>query len=566
MTNKEIARPLKETASLIELTGGNSFRARALNNAARIIERLETPVPELIISGELTNIKGIGAGLVAQIGEILAYGSFEVRDDILGALPPGLLDVLSVKGLGAKKARVLWQSLGVQSLDDLEAAALSGRIASLDGFAEKSQQTILENIDNIRSYQGKRRMSDGWSDALKILDRILNHPDVLSAHFGGDIARLMEIVGEISIVVVCKEGTESKICSDLEMGLTTLSEPNAVRARTTLSDGLSVTLLFVLESQTGLALFTEVGPESFVKSFDITNCPIGLESESDVFAWRGVPFVSPELRDLPDAFSRAESLSQLSLLEYRDLLGVLHNHSTYSDGAHSLKDMSLAVRRSGFEYFGICDHSQSLKIASGMSAQTALKQKAEIDSLNLDFMSDGGSSFRVFFGVESDILADGSLDYPDEILAQFDFIVASVHIGFKMTEQEATERVIKAVSNPYTTILGHPTGRLILKREGYPINHLAVLEACAHYGVAVELNANPYRLDLDWRWIETAKNLGVKVSINPDAHSVDQLDLMRWGALIARKGGLTASECLNALTAKQFEALLTAKRKSSGLA
>ena len=303
-----------------------------------------------------------------------------------------------------------------------------------------------------------------------------------------------------------------------------------------------------------------------MEAFDLSECPADCTAESDVFEWKGVPFVAPELRDLPLAYSRAEALSKLPLLKYSELRGVLHNHSTYSDGAHSLKDMSLAVRASGFEYFGICDHSQSLKIASGMSVATVLKQQQEISRLNKEFASDGGAPFKVFFGIESDILTDGRLDYPDDLLAQFDFIVASVHIGFKMTEIEATDRIIKAVSNPYTTILGHPTGRLILKREGYPIDHQAVLEACAHFGVAVELNANPYRLDLDWRWIETATQLGVPVSINPDAHSIDQLDLMKWGALVSRKGGLTAAGCLNALSASEFEAFLLAKRVASGIA
>ncbi|MDA1027564.1 MAG: helix-hairpin-helix domain-containing protein [Bacteroidetes bacterium] len=566
MTNKEIARPLKETAALIELTGGNPFRARALDNAARIIERLETAVPELISTGELANIKGIGAGLVAQIEEILAYGSFELRDDILGGLPPGLLDVLSVKGLGAKKARTLWQSLGIQSLDDLEAAALAGRIAELDGFAEKSQQTILENIGSIRSYQGKRRIADAWVDALRLKALLQAHPAVKQAIFAGEISRLMEVVETISIVVISDLGRAVDICQHLNLNFEISSGPDKIRATASLSDGLLVEIIFVEEAKAGRVLFEAIGPKSFVDSFGLEDGAPHFRSEAEIFNSKKVPYLAPELRDLPSAFDRAETLSKLSLLEYAELHGIIHNHSTYSDGAHSLREMSLAVRNGGFGYFGICDHSQSLKIASGMSIATVHKQKAEVGRLNTEFASDGGAPFRVFFGVESDILTDGRLDYPDDVLAAFDFIVASVHIGFKMSEKEATERIIKAISNPYTTVLGHPTGRLILKREGYPINHQAVLEACAYYGVAVELNANPYRLDLDWRWIETATALGVLVSINPDAHSVDQLDLMKWGALVARKGGLTASQCLNALTAPQFDAFLQAKRKASGIA
>jgi len=566
MTNKAIAQPLKETASLVELTGGNPFRARALANAARIIERLEKPIPDLISSGELSHIKGIGAGIVSQVLEILEYGSFELRDEILGGLPPGMLDVLSVKGLGAKKVRVLWQTLGIQSLDDLEAAAVSGRIASLDGFAEKSQQSILENIAHLRSYQGKRRMSDAWKDAQILMDRILNHPSVQGAAFGGDIARAMEIVEEIHIVVSCDDDQAESICRDLKLDFQTRQERGGLTAHATLEDGLSVSLFLISQDKTGPALVKAIGPPDFSGRFALDSCPVGLQTEKEVFALRGVAYIPPELRDLPKAFDRTQDLAQIKLLEYSDLKGILHNHSTYSDGAHTLRDMSLAVRNAGYEYFGICDHSQSLKIASGMNVQSVLKQKKEVAALNAEFAEDGNSNFKVIFGVESDILSDGSLDYPDEVLAEFDFIVASVHVRFNMTEEEATDRLITAIKNPYTTILGHPTGRLILKRNGYPINHEAVLVACADAGVAIELNANPYRLDLDWRWIEKAVELGVPIAINPDAHSIEQLDLMKWGALLARKGGLTAQGCLNALSLKQFEEFLEAKRTSSGLA
>jgi len=573
MTNKVIARPLKETAELIELTGGNPFRARALANAARIVERLEVPVSELIASGEIANIKGIGSGLVSQIEEIIAYGSFELRDDILGGLPPGLLDVLSVKGLGAKKVRALWQKLGIQSLEDLEAAAQTGQIATLEGFAEKSQQTILENIAHLRSYEGKRRISDAWIDADQLQQLVTSHPAIESVSFGGDIARLMDVVDEIIVVVKLKAGNTfsptfiEEVVSSLQLpGVPqTESRVDSIRVTSSFSDGMPYAIVFVSAERFGPVLTSEIGPASFVAQLGLVDAPASLRSEKEVFEWKKLPFIPPELRDLPQCIERAEALSELSLLEFSQLKGVLHNHSTYSDGAHSLTDMSLAVRKAGFGYFGICDHSQSLKIASGMSVATARKQKAEITRLNLGFEKEAtariAAPFKVFFGVESDILSDGSLDYEDEMLAEFDFIVASVHVKFNMSEAEATDRLIKAISNPYTTILGHPTGRLLLKREGYPIDHKAVLEACAHYGVAVELNANPYRLDLDWRWIETAISLGVLVSINPDAHSIDQLDLMKWGALVARKGGLTAPGCLNAMTLEQFEAFLQQRKK-----
>jgi len=558
MTNKAIAKPLKETAALIELTGGNPFRSRAFASAARTIERLEEPVSELLARGELTSIKGIGKGLAAQIEEILQYGSFEVRDNILGALPPGLLDVLSVKGLGAKKARALWQQLGVQSLDDLEAAATTGRIAELDGFGAKSQTSILENVALLRSFEGKRRGADAFAEAAGIAGMLVEqgfgHVEV-----SGELARGLNEVATICLVATSPDAQEPVIDG---VALSAQDGGTGVCWSGSLPDGMGIEIVVCPPSLLGSTLFCHHGPDSFVADMrGALDAGTEAASEQELFESHGLPWIAPELRDLPDAARRLQTLSERPLITLQDLKGCLHNHSTYSDGAYSLREMSEAVRSRGYQYFGICDHSQSLKVASGMSIETVARQQGEIRSLNEEFAQDGGPTFKVFSGVESDILQDGSLDYPDEVLESFDFIVASVHVGFNMSEAEATERVIKAVSHPCTSILGHPTGRLILKREGYPLDHRAVLEACASYGVAVELNANPYRLDLDWRWIELAQELGVPVSINPDAHSIDQIDLTQWGVVAARKGGLTAPGCLNALDLGGFESWLS-ERKS----
>ncbi|PIQ63141.1 MAG: DNA polymerase/3'-5' exonuclease PolX [Bacteroidetes bacterium CG12_big_fil_rev_8_21_14_0_65_60_17] len=547
MTNKEIARLLKETAALLELTGANPFRVRAFSGAARTIERMQE---RLVDVDDLTTITGIGRGLASQIGEILARGSFDVRDELLGAVPPGVLDILAVKGLGAKKARVLWQELGVVSLDDLEQAAGTGRVAELDGFGARSQTSILEGVATLRRFMGRQRLADAVGTATRLSDSIQAEcPSVENVLFTGDVRRNVNDVGCIDLLIVTGDGhmphPMPAVLPSLSPGMANGLE--CIQGK--LESGLEIRVSATKPERTGWSLARSTGPESFRTLFSEQPVP---GTEQDVFAAGGLSWIPPELRDLPNAARRTKALAALELVTLSDLEGCLHNHSTYSDGAHSLEEMAHAARERGYSYFGICDHSQSLRVASGMSPDTVRRQQAEIRRLNDRFAEDGGPPFRIFSGVESDILADGSLDYDDDVLALFDFIVASIHTGFNMTRDEATRRLVTAVENPWTRILGHPTGRLILRRNGYDIDHEAVLEACAKNDVAVELNANPYRLDLDWTWVERARELGVLVSINPDAHSIDQLDLTGWGVRAARKGGLQAGECLNTFSADAF--------------
>lgn len=543
MTNKEIARPLKETAALLELTGGNPFRARAFANAARTIERMDERLSD---QDDVTEIQGIGKGLASQIAEILERGSFEVRDDLLGSIPPGIMDVLKVKGLGAKKARVLWKSLGIQTLDELEAAALAGRIAELDGFGARSQESILENIVLLRSYMGRRRLAD----AAPFLPYITSELEGYTTLVTGDARRHLNDVERLDLLVETDDGDipgRLMWLMDAETG-----EDHGLQwVEGTIEGGMTVRLISCLPADAGRALAITTGPAPFAEKLARTS---PADTEQDAFKKAGITWIDPGLRDLDGAVDRTDALASLHLVNVEDLHGCLHNHSTYSDGAHTLKEMADACRARGYSYLGICDHSQSLKVANGMDVKTVKRQQAEIKALNEAYTSDGGPEFRIFSGVESDILNDGSLDYDEEVLASFDFIVASVHTGFNMSEAAATKRLITAIRNPYTSILGHPTGRLILRREGYPIDHEAVLQACAAHGVAIELNANPWRLDLDWTWVERARQLGVPVSINPDAHAIDQIDLTAWGVRAARKGGLQPSECLNALSLAEFTA------------
>ena len=557
MTNKAIARILKETAMLIELTGGNAFRARAYAHAARTIERMETPAAERLVSGGLTDAPGIGAGLEAQIREIVARGSFELRDELLNAIPTGLLDVLRVKGLGPKKVRRLRQALGVTSLEDLEHAAQTGQLSALGGFGKRTEQNILEQIRLLRQYSSRRRLADAFAQTTPLFEALRAEAAVGEVSYAGEMRRALETVGSAEMTAAGDAATVRRVLEAHLDAVRDTEQDGATTFSGTLPDGFTLRLHLVGAERFGTECWRHTGSEAhrraFVKRFGE---PPSFLTETALFEHFGLSFIPPELREGADEIDLAASGALPDLVTVEDLEGSLHNHSTYSDGAHSLREMAEAARARGHSYFGICDHSRSLTVAHGMPIPRVRRQREEIARLNARYAEDGGAPFRIFAGIESDILADGSLDYPDEILASFDLVVASIHSGFHMTEAEATARLVRAVENPFTTILGHPTGRLLLAREGYPIDHEAVIEACAEHGVAIELNANPYRLDLDWRWIRFATGRGVLISINPDAHATEQLDLVRWGVATGRKGFLTADQCLNARPLEAFTAWL----------
>ncbi|MFQ5572082.1 MAG: DNA polymerase/3'-5' exonuclease PolX [Rhodothermales bacterium] len=561
MTNKRIARSLMEVASLIEITGGNPFRARAFQRAARTIERLETPVVTLLADGTLTQIQGIGEGLAGQIQSLVDYGTFELRDELHAVLPPGLLETLRVKGLGAKKVRRLWKELGVTSLEELEQAARTGRLADLDGFGTRSQESILHHVQLLKQYRQHRHYAEVFPQAASLVATLRTLPGILRAEMTGALRRKMETIATVEVVVATRhpEATSATIAAALPIEADAMETSSDVLLAT-FADGLPLRIHLTRPDRFGTTWWQRTGSDDHIAAFEAAyGAPGHHADERALFTSAGLPFIEPELREGVGELNAVARGTLPALITEDDLQGTLHNHSTYSDGAHSLQEMASCARRMGLSYFGICDHSQSLRIANGMPVERVVQQQEEIRRLNEVFQHDGGPPFRIFSGIESDILADGSLDYPDDVLASFDFVVASVHTRFNMTETQATERILRAVSNPFTTILGHPTGRLLLAREGYPLDHNAVLAACAEHGVAVELNANPYRLDLDWRWIQEATRLGVLISINPDAHATDQLTYTRWGIAAARKGWLTAKQCLNALSLDAFSAWLAAR-------
>jgi DNA polymerase (family X) len=562
MTNKQIARVLRETASLIELTGGNTFRARAYENAARTIDRLEESAAAMLDAGELTEVKGIGSGLAAQIRDLLDRGSFAMRDELRRQVPSGVIDLLRVKGIGARKVRQLWQDLGVASLDDLEQAAAAGRLAGLAGFGEKTQDKILANLELLRAYGTRRHYADVLTQTPALLETLRSIPGVLRAEVSGALRRKMETVEGAEFIVATTHTADvsSRIAEALGLHADAPDDGTTGDLAGQWADGLPVRVAVVEPGEFGTAWWERTGSPDHCGAFvRARGAPSSEPDEARIYATAGLHYIEPELRENLGELEAAET-GLPRLLEASDLKGSLHNHTTYSDGGNTLREMADAARLMGLTYLGICDHSRSLVIANGLPVERLYAQLDEIRRLNTEFEAGKGPRFRVFSGTESDILPDGSLDYPDDVLASLDVVVASVHSGFNMTIEEATHRVIRAVESPHTTILGHPTGRLLLGREGYPLDHEQVIRACAANGVAIEVNANPYRLDLDWRWIRLATGLGVPIAINPDAHSTEELRNVFWGVEVARKGWLTADQCLNAMPLDAFEHWLSTRR------
>ncbi len=561
MTNKEIAKVLKSTAAMIDLTGGNPYRSRAMANAARNIERLEDAMVELAEADTLTSIRGIGDGLADQIKEIIATGTFEARENLIGAIPAGLMEILRIKGLGAKKVRTLWQTLGITTVQELEEMASTGRLATVDGFAEKTQENVLKNIQLLKKYVTRRRYADLYRILEPALHAVQDLPEVSDAAFAGELRRKLETVGAAELIVV---STSPAVVSE---ALTPWLDADAETSidnqilKSTVADGITLQVRFVDAPAFGKILWQHTGSDAHTSAFvELYGEPAEGLTEDEIYKSAGLSPIPPELREGNGELEAAKDNALPSLLIVDDLKGTLHNHSTYSDGAHSLKQMADAALGMGLSYFGICDHSQSLVVAHGLPPKRVAEQQEEIKKLNAQYAAETGQPFKIFSGIESDILNDGALDYEEDVLQSFDFVVASVHTRLNMPEDEATARVLRAVENPFTSILGHPTGRILLVREGYPLDYDKILEACAANQVAIELNANPYRLDLDWRYIRKATEMGILISINPDAHAIDGLHDMRWGTEVARKGWLTSAHCLNAMPLDAFEAWIDTQK------
>ncbi|MBC7923991.1 MAG: DNA polymerase/3'-5' exonuclease PolX [Ferruginibacter sp.] len=562
MENSAIIQLFKLTVNLLELHDENPFRVKSYQNAIFSLEKTDATLADLS-SSELEKLDGLGKSLAAKIDEINRRGTFAELDDLLIKTPAGVIEMFDIKGIGPKKIRVIWKALGIDNPQDLLQACEEDQVAKLKGFGEKTQASIRQSLLYHQANADKLHFARAEAIAAALKGYLLEKFERVSE--SGQVRRKLEVVDCIQLVVGWDAPTEVTRWLNAHPLLRQNgkeSSPFVWRGR---YEGLSIAVEVFLAPlpQFTSRLFLHSGTPSHLAHRGEAAQPTLLktalsgafESEEAIYQRAGLPYIAPELREGLFEFEWVKTHAAGDLVTLSDLKGILHNHSTYSDGKHSLEEMALYCRELGFEYLGISDHSQSAYYANGLPEERVRQQHREVDALNQRL-----APFRVFKGIESDILNDGLLDYPDEVLASFDFVVASIHSNLKMDERRATQRLIRAIENPYTTILGHPTGRLLLRREAYPIDHPAVIDACAEHGVVIEVNANPWRLDLDWRWLPYALEKGVRISINPDAHEKSGYHDMQYGVAVARKGGLTRPMTFNALSLAEVERFFSARK------
>ncbi|MCC7245839.1 MAG: DNA polymerase/3'-5' exonuclease PolX [Saprospiraceae bacterium] len=538
MTNKQIAYAFDDLANLMELHEEDDFRIRSYRNAYLNLRKLDAPL-EGMSDADIKNIKGVGPAIASKIRELLGNGRMTTLEQYREKTPPGVVEMLEVNGFGPKKVRVVWKDMGIETVGELWYACNENRLIEFKGFGLKTQEDLQKKLEYFFKSRDKLRLDAAFDAAEQTIQWLRECWPSARIETVGDLRRTAPVVSQVELLAASNEALTLNL-EDSDDRSVQSAEGGGYKIR--IGDNATVWVHTCQPDEWGSKQFKLTGSREFVEQFVRDNAGVdfrNLPDETAVFERSSTAFVWPEQRDLLPEGGQPPILPKAAL--DITLRGVLHIHTTWSDGLHSLRDMCEYARSLGYAYIGITDHSQSAFYANGLKADRVVAQWAEIDALNQEM-----APFRILKGIESDILNDGSLDYPDDILAGFDFVIASVHSNLKMAIEKATERVVRAIENPYTTILGHPTGRLLLSREGYPLDWTAVMDACQKHGVAIELNANPHRLDIDWTLIPEAMRRGIKISINPDAHSREGIHDVKYGLMVARKGGLTAAHCLNA--------------------
>lgn len=522
MNNDDICDSLELSGKLLELHGENPFKIKAYSNAAFKLSKTRYNFENKTLA-DIESIEGIGKSIAAKIYEFMQKGMTSELESLLEKTPAGVVSMLSVKGLGPKKVGQLWRELQIENIGELLYACNENRLITLKGFGAKTQEAVKQNIEFRLANSQKQLYAAIEPQANKLVNFIGESQPDLTVMLAGELRRKCEVIDSVQILM---DGEKTCDTTALEKMIP-----------------MPVQYISCTPEEFHYHLFELTGTAEHKKQSGFEDLDHKLfTDEEEIYTALGLQYVEPELREGLHEIQLARENKIPELIEYTDLKGILHNHSNYSDGVHSLKEMADYCDELGFEYFGICDHSRTAVYANGLSIERVQQQHQEIEKLN-----EGYEDFKILKGIESDILNGGELDYPADVLHSFDFVVASIHSNFRMSEEQATKRLIKAIENPFTNILGHPTGRLLLARPGYPIDHKKVIDACAANKVHVELNAHPYRLDIDWRWINYCIDKGVMISINPDAHHKEGFHDMHYGICAARKGMLTPGMCLNAL-------------------
>lgn len=568
MSNKDVAAALEEIAQLMELSGENPFKIRSYVNGARLVEQLDEDIQGVVMEGRLRELPGIGEALADKIQTLVETGALPFLEELRAQFPDTIQELFQIPNLGPKRIKTLYKELGVDTLAALEEALNAGRIADLKGFGPKMQAKIQEGIEFAHAHAGQYLLIEAEKVVETLIPWLRKEPAVLHIAPAGSYRRSKEVVKDVDLVVA---SAKPKLVMQRFIeapGVQRVTNHGDTKSSVVWESGIHVDLRVVSEEAYPYALLHFTGSKEHnvvlrrrAKDRDLKLNEYGLftdedklapcDDEVDIYKKLGLPYIPPELREDMGEFELEESPE---LLEMIDIRGVIHSHTTYSDGKDSLAEMVTGAQGRGYEYLHISDHSQSAAYAGGLREADIERQHREIDAINKKL-----KEFRVIKGIESDIRTDGSLDYEDDILGSFELIVASVHSQLDMTEKEATQRLITAVENPYTHILGHPTGRLLLMRRGFPIHYDKLFDACIANQVAIEINANCRRLDIDWRYIRRGRDKGVLFSIGPDAHRLDALDNMRFGIGIARKGWLEAEHVLN--TWKVEDLLAWARKK-----
>ncbi len=583
MTKEEVINTLEAIARLLELKGENPFKIRAYGNAIRALETYSGHFESLVQEGRLQEIPGIGQAISDKITELVTTGHLGYYEALKAEFPAGIFELFELIGLGPKKIRALYDQLGVASIADLETACKEGKVATLAGFGEKTAVNILHAIEERQSVAGSFLLSTASIAAEILYSDLRQHPDVDQVAVGGSYRRRKEILHDLDFVVASREPAEITSFFTTHPLVESIMVSGATKSSVRLKNGMQADLRVVSNAEYPFALNYFTGSKehnialrgralqrgwslneyrlSPVENGRVKPQPIPeIVQESDLYRALGLDYVEPEMRENVGEIAAAEAHTLPRLIELENLRGTFHNHTTASDGRSTLEEMVSAARDLGLQYLGIADHSKASFQAHGLDEARLAAQLDEIARLNAEI----GGGFRIFSGIEVDILKDGTLDFSDEILSRLDYAVASVHSVFNLSEAEMTQRIIRAIRNPYVTFLGHPTGRLLLTRKEYALNLPAVIEAAAETGTWIELNGSPQRLDLDWRWWPLAKEKGVRCVITPDAHDTAGFHHLWFGIAAARKGGLTKADVVNTLPLAKIEAALKEKRTRAG--